>query len=242
MFDLPKLAHKWQQCWLDRSISIESFVRPDDRQEIDRVFQLLVAAYTQPDRHYHNLHHIDHFLTILDPLGQRSYRFTTTDGDRSFPTLQDPISISLAAWFHDFIYDSQASDNELQSANAAKELLTNICQVNDSFMQQIAPKIDRIQQLILATCGHQIDPNDSDLCIFLDADLAILGTDPERYQAYARAIRREYSWVSDADYRAGRIRVLESFLERDRLYCTDVLFDELESIARLNLECEIASL
>lgn len=241
-FDLPKLTRKWQQCWLDRAISIDNFVRLDDRQEIDRVFELLIAAYTQPDRHYHNLHHIEHFLTILDPLGQRSYRFTTNTSDRSLPTLQDPLSVSLAAWFHDYIYNSQASDNELQSANAAKELLTHLSTLNEARARQILPRIDRIQQLILATSGHQTDPNDSDLCIFLDADLAILGADPARYQAYARAIRREYSWVSDSDYRSGRSRVLASFLHRDRLYYTDVLFDELESIARLNLESEIDSL
>jgi predicted metal-dependent HD superfamily phosphohydrolase len=238
--DLRKLARQWQQCWPDRDRSIDGFVRPDDRQQIDRLFQLLIAAYTHPDRHYHNLHHLDHFLTILDPLGQRSYRFSTNHGDRSLPPLVDPISVSLAAWFHDYIYNSQASDNELQSANAATELLTNISTLNECYTQQLLPRLDRIRQLILATCGHQTDPNDSDLCIFLDADLAILGTDPARYQAYSRAIRCEYSWVSDSDYRAGRIRVLESFLHRDRLYHTHILFTELESIARLNLETEIA--
>jgi predicted metal-dependent HD superfamily phosphohydrolase len=99
--------------------------------------------------------------------------------------------------------------------------------------------IDRVQQLILATKGHQIDPNDLDRCIFLDADLAILGADPVIYQVYARSIRREYSWVSDTAYQTGRIRVLASFLQRDRLYYTDLLFDELESIARSNMQQEI---
>jgi predicted metal-dependent HD superfamily phosphohydrolase len=40
-------------------------------------------------------------------------------------------------------------------------------------------------------------------------------------------------------YQTGRIRVLESFLQRDRLYYTDLLFDELESIARTNMINEI---
>jgi predicted metal-dependent HD superfamily phosphohydrolase len=93
----------------------------------------------------------------------------------------------------------------------------------------------------LATQGHRVDPDDTDLCIFLDADLAILGADSVRYQAYQQAIRREYSWVTDAEYHVGRVRVLESFLQRDRLYWTQLLFDELESIARLNIKQEIAS-
>ena len=90
--------------------------------------------------------------------------------------------------------------------------------------------------------GHKINPTDRDGCVFLDADLAILGADPVRYQAYQRSIRREYSWVSDAAYQTGRIQVLESFLHRDRLYYTALLFNELESIARLNIQQEIAFL
>ena len=218
MYDLDKLAIKWQQCWVNKSIDPASATQYD-RQEIDRVFLLLVAAYTQPDRHYHHLNHIDCVLTTLS-------RFSNK--------LQDPIAVSLAAWFHDFVYDAQASDNEAQSARVAKELLTNIGASIGS--------IDRVQHLILATQGHKVDAHDADLCIFLDADLAILGTDPVRYQAYQQAIRSEYSWVSDAAYQAGRIRVLESFLQRDRLYYTDLLFDELESIARCNLAREIAFL
>jgi predicted metal-dependent HD superfamily phosphohydrolase len=69
--------------------------------------------------------------------------------------------------------------------------------------------------------------------------LAILGTESDRYQAYSRSIRLEYSWVSDLEYQAGRIRVLESFLQRDRLYYTEIMFSELESIARKNMKGEI---
>jgi predicted metal-dependent HD superfamily phosphohydrolase len=223
---LDRLAKKWQQLWNDGSVCLASIPTTDrsstifeQQQTIDRVFGLLVTAYSQPDRHYHNLYHIHHVLTILERFGDR---------------IQSPRAVFLAAWFHDFVYDSQAIDNELLSAKFAAELLTDI--------GASAELIDRVRQLILATQGHQIDPNDPDLCIFLDADLAILGADPVRYQAYARSIRREYSWVADAAYQTGRSRVLESFLQRDRLYYTELMFDELESIARDNLMKEITSL
>jgi predicted metal-dependent HD superfamily phosphohydrolase len=209
MSDIHALNQKWQQCWVDRSL----------QSEIDILFERLVTAYTKPDRHYHNLNHINYFLITID-------RFTNE--------LQNPIAVKLAAWFHDFVYDPQASDNEFQSAELAKELLIAI--------NVPTAIIDRIQQLILATKGHQTDSNDVDRSIFLDADLAILGTNRIQYQDYARSIRQEYRWVNDAEYRLGRIKVLESFLQRDRLYCTDLLFAELESIARLNLSQEIAKL
>jgi predicted metal-dependent HD superfamily phosphohydrolase len=213
--NLDKLSQHWQKYWTDSSIySVSETI--DRQQEIDRIFQILVTAYSKPDRHYHNLDHIYHLLTILE---------------RFAPQLHNSIAVSLAIWFHDFVYDSQAPDNEMKSAEAAQELLQNISISTE--------QIDRIQQLILATQGHQIDPNDADQCIFLDADLAILGTNPAQYQAYARSIRSEYSWVSDSDYQAGRIQVLENFLQRDQLYYTELLFNELESIARSNMLQEI---
>ena len=209
MPNIHELNQKWQQCWIDRS----------QQAEIDLLFEQLVGAYTKPDRHYHNLNHINHVLTTIE-------RFDLK--------LQNPIAVKLAAWFHDFVYGSQASDNEFQSAKLAKELLTAL--------KISVETIDRTQQLILATQGHQIDPNDVDRSIFLDADLAILGSNPAQYQNYARLIRSEYSWVPDAEYKLGRTKVLESFLQRDRLYCTNLLFDELESISRINIQQEITKL
>jgi predicted metal-dependent HD superfamily phosphohydrolase len=206
MSNIYELNQKWHQCWVDRSL----------QPEIELLFGLLVKEYSKPDRRYHNLNHINHVLTTID-------RFKLE--------LHDPVAVKLAAWFHDFVYNPQASDNEVQSAELAKELLAA---VNIS-----SATIDRIQQLILATQGHQIDSHDADRSIFLDADLAILGTDPTQYQDYARSIRQEYSWVSDTAYQLGRTKVLESFLQRDRLYYTDLLFNELESLARINMQQEI---
>ncbi len=207
MYDLDRLINQWQQCC--QSLSV-------DRSDGDRLFQLLVNAYTQPDRYYHNLEHIDRVLATID-------RFSDT--------IEQPLTVALAVWFHDFVYDTQALDNELQSAKIAREILTNI--------SGSPGLIDRVSQLILATQCHQIVSEDRDLSIFLDADLEILGADPNIYQAYHQNIRREYSWVSDVDYRAGRMRVLDSFLQRDRIYHTNFLFNELESISRTNIDREI---
>jgi predicted metal-dependent HD superfamily phosphohydrolase len=207
MYDLDRLTNQWQQCC--QSLSV-------DRSESDRLFQLLVNAYTQPDRYYHNLEHIDRVLATID-------RFSDS--------IDQPLTVSLAVWFHDFVYDPQALDNELQSAKIARNLLKNCGGSLDL--------IDRVSQLILATQGHQIVSEDRDLSIFLDADLEILGAEPNIYQAYHQNIRREYSWVSDVDYRVGRMRVLDSFLQRDRIYHTELLFNELESISRTNIDREI---
>jgi predicted metal-dependent HD superfamily phosphohydrolase len=212
MSNLYELNQKWQQCWTVDGDATQAYLPL--QAQLDLLFRLLINAYSKPDRHYHNLQHIDRVLTTID-------RFK----------LQDPIAVKLASWFHDFVYDPQASDNELQSAKLASELLTEL--------NLPLATIDRVQQLILATHGHQTDPTDLDRSILLDADLAILGTPPDQYQIYTRSIRQEYSWVGDAAYQTGRILVLESFLQRDRLFCTDLLFNELESQARFNLSQEI---
>jgi predicted metal-dependent HD superfamily phosphohydrolase len=207
MLEISQLSEKWD--WCGRNLSI-------DRKSIDRVFQLLVTAYSQPDRHYHNLTHIHHLLTTLNQFSAM---------------VKQPIAVHLAVWFHDFVYDTQSADNELQSADFAGELLA------DLGVDRVL--IDRVRELILATQAHQVVSEDLDRAIFLDADLAILGADLTHYQAYQTAIRREYSWVSDQAYQAGRMRVLASFLQRDRIYHTDLLFNKLEATARSNIDREI---
>jgi predicted metal-dependent HD superfamily phosphohydrolase len=213
MYSIDRLSQHWQKNCQLGSISTQN------KSEIELVFQLLVTAYTQPDRHYHNLDHIFRILANIRVFAN---------------VIQNPRSLIFAAWFHDFVYDSQASDNEIKSAKLAGAFLRDI--------GESIELIDRVEQLILATVEHRMDISDNDLCIFLDADLEILGENPDRYQVYARSIRREYSWVSDELYRAGRIRVLESFLDRDRLYHTRLFFEIRESIARDNLQQEILSL
>ena len=56
--------------------------------------------------------------------------------------------------------------------------------------------------------------------MLLDADLAVLGSDPASYQAYVAGVRSEYAHVSADDWRTGRTQVLRSFLDRPALFAT----------------------
>ncbi len=62
------------------------------------------------------------------------------------------------------------------------------------------------------------------------------------FAAYDRAIREEYHWVAEADYRAGRARILERFLSRPAIYHTAYFREQFEAQARLNLERTVAAL
>ena len=173
------------------------------------VFKNLVEAHSDSARHYHNLNHVRDLLSWAE----------------SSPTIE------LAAWFHDYVYDSRRQDNEIKSAIYAEETLTRL---------NIAPDIiQTVKQIILSTQKHQPSIGSIDNLIFLDLDLAIIGASSDRYFEYAAAIRKEYSWLSDRDYQQGRKQVLNSFLARTKIYYTDYFYQSMEQQARANLAKEI---
>lgn len=174
----------------------------------------LVTLYGGPGRLYHNLAHVAACLAHL----------AGTDHDR--PPLR------LALFYHDAIYDTRREDNEEASARLAEKRLTQMG-APDQLIRTVAA-------LILATT-HEAATEDAERGLLCDIDLATLGGPEPEYQAYAEAIRREYAWVPEADYRTGRSRVLRSFLARDRIYQTGP-FHHLEAAARRNLAHELAKL
>jgi predicted metal-dependent HD superfamily phosphohydrolase len=137
-------------------------------------------------------------------------------------------------WFHDAVYDTHIPTNEERTADLADQMLQTLY-----IPQGIR---DETRRLILLTKGHDTSAEDADGCQLLAADLAILGAASDEYDRYATAIRQEYDWVSDEDYRRGRKRVLENFLQRKWIYFTEEMRQQRETNARENLKGEIASL
>jgi predicted metal-dependent HD superfamily phosphohydrolase len=183
------------------------------------VFFELVTAYSSADRFYHNLEHICQVLETSEQMHSLSM---------NLPLIQ------FAAWFHDVIYDPKSKNNEEKSAEYAEAALNSL--------KIPKTKIETVTNLILSTKTHQALPTDIDSQILVDADLAILGSSESEYRAYAQAIRQEYSWIPDTDYRVGRKQVLQIFLQREKIYLTHQLFTTLEDKARQNLQAEVAAL
>jgi predicted metal-dependent HD superfamily phosphohydrolase len=182
----------------------------------ERAFARVSEAYRAAARHYHNLEHVAEVLDAVASL---------------WPLTCDPVTVELAAWLHDVVYDPRAKDNEERSADTAVELLSQ--------MGLNAGRIEPVRGLILATRHLPEPPADTDTAVLLDADLSILGAAEDRYVRYARDIRREYAWVPERHYRDGRTQVLKGFLEREHIYHTEPMRDRLEAIARRNLVWEI---
>lgn len=172
----------------------------------------LVQAYAEGERAYHDLAHVETTLATARLLA----------GDPG-------PHVILALLYHDAVYDPRAKDNEARSAVLARSSLASLGLREEDLAE--------IERLILVTRDHI--SFDAASVLVVDADLAILAAPPEEYDRYAAAIRREYAFVPDADYRVGRTRVLEGLLARERLFSSSRLD---ENAARANLRQEIAVL
>ncbi|WP_392532828.1 hypothetical protein [Nostoc sp. C117] len=190
-----------------------------DQVGAEKAFNLLVAAYSTPNRHYHTLKHIHHVLNTIQVLQGYSNNLT---------------AVQIAAWFHDVVYDTEAKDNEQKSADYAVEFLSNLG-ISESI-------IAIVSRLILNTKDHQAKVDDCDSQVLIDADLAIFAANSVEYTKYARAIRQEYSWVPEAEYIVGRRQFLERFLQRSHIYSTPLMLEFAEPSARGNIQGEIQSL
>jgi predicted metal-dependent HD superfamily phosphohydrolase len=103
--------------------------------------------------------------------------------------------------------------------------------------------------LIKATIRHAIpcaesiasDLPNTVIAQFLDLDLAILASPPDIYEEYAKNVRQEYIHVPEQVYREARGKVLQAFVEREKLFFGDGK-GEMEECARENIRTEIAAL
>jgi predicted metal-dependent HD superfamily phosphohydrolase len=183
----------------------------------------LVAAYST-GRGYHDLRHLAEVLARLDELGENGN-----------------LELVLAAWFHDAIYETASDaaargDNEERSARLAEAALDGAAV--DGFPVDVA----EVARLVRLTEHHDPRPGDRNGEALCDADLAILAAPPERYREYAAGVRHEYAAYSDADFRAGRLAVLEDLASRNALFRTAYAREHWEPRARENLAREIAEL
>lgn len=180
-------------------------------------FANLCTQYAEPQRAYHTMQHIDECFAAFD----RAAVATDHAGE-----------VEFAIWLHDAVYDSHRPDNEEQSAAQAEAWLSASGAATES--------IERVNALILAT-KHDREPQSPDEALVVDIDLAILAAADDRFDEYESQVREEYAWVEWDAFRAGRRRILQSFLDRSKIYATPQ-FVELERRARGNLERSIRKL
>jgi predicted metal-dependent HD superfamily phosphohydrolase len=168
----------------------------------------LIRRWQEPQRTYHTIEHLDMCLQLLEV---------------HLESAKDPRFVEMALWYHDAVYDPKRTDNETKSAELA---------LNDlEWIGEDSRWSKRVAAAILATATHQTG-GDPDIGLILDIDLAILASDSAAYRQFELNIRHEYRHAHWVAFCNGRIRILNDFLARDRIYQSG-LFDETR--ARHNL-------
>ena len=178
---------------------------------------IAARAYEAEGRAYHDSTHLDEVLA----------RYEEVARDVGWTQARE---VYVALLFHDAVYVPGQTDNEARSADMAA----------DAIEREGIEGIDiaRVRELILLTARHgklEAVALDADAALVLDCDMAILGAEAERYDAYERAIRTEYAAVPDEMFDMGRRRFLSSVLAGRRIYLSEYFFGRLEGRARANL-------
>jgi predicted metal-dependent HD superfamily phosphohydrolase len=101
--------------------------------------------------------------------------------------------------------------------------------------------VEGIRSHIMATRHVGVSPDD-DGRLVVDIDLAILGSDPTRYAEFERDVRKEYRWVPGIVYRRKRAEILQSFIDRPRIYHWEAVHERFEAQARRNVSQAIRAL
>jgi predicted metal-dependent HD superfamily phosphohydrolase len=183
----------------------------------DALFLDLLDRWGEEHRRYHGRTHLLAVLEALDLLTEPA---------------DPPRTVLLAAWFHDAVYRGVAGQDEEESARLAEVRLSGT---------GLPPaEVAEVARLVLLTSDHRPEPGDDDGALLCDADLSVLGGEPEAYARYVAAVREDYAHVCDADFAAGRAAVVRHLLELDPLFHSQRARELWLDAARRNLRGELA--
>ena len=185
-------------------------------QKGDQLFQEIVSAYSESHRFYHTLNHLSQLFEELD--------------------LCESVTNEMlwAVWYHDIVYKPGAKSNEKKSAKKAEESMRKLGAPQSS--------IDKVVTLIMATETHQSQYDDIDTQLFLDADMAILGSDEEVYLEYCVAVKQEHSSIPRFLFNRGRRKFLSTVLKHKSIFLSPYFIDKYEQLARTNIQNELSKL
>lgn len=191
------------------------------RKEAARLLEMWQSA----GRKFHTTSHLIRLLTCLD-------HFTNTS--------QQPAILTVSAWYHGVITQSQTRaknttnyENYPASADFALDRLLQLGAQKE--------KAIRVGELILMLEGRQPPTGDLDACVFVDAAISYLGASPQDYRSYCQLMRAEMDTMDQLRYARLRRSLISKLLARDTIFHSP-LGSGNEGAARQNLEGEYAKL
>jgi predicted metal-dependent HD superfamily phosphohydrolase len=209
MNDVAGLAERFTDLW-------RRCVASPPSPEGATVYADLSRLYGTPYRRFHNLGHIKDCLRQVDEVAS---------------LLVDRDAVEFGLWFHDAVYDTGATTNELRSAELFLEVSAGA-----SFVFR-----HRVCGHILAT-RHTGTARGNDRRFIVDIDLSGFGVPWEEFMRNGALLREESSGKTDASYHGGQVVFLSRLQQRPRFFLTDYFRDRFEATARENLRRVLADL
>ena len=149
----------------------------------------ILSMWNESHRSYHNLNHLN---DLISQINENKSKYSEKEYDK----------LILTALFHDIVYDPTSQTNEEDSANFLIE-----CAVD----KKNSDILD-VKQMILDTKTHNSTTNLSES--FNNYDMNIVERDFDQLLEWERGISEEYSIYSKEEYKLGRLKFLESILDK----------------------------
>ncbi|KAF2440090.1 hypothetical protein P171DRAFT_489867 [Karstenula rhodostoma CBS 690.94] len=181
--------------------------------------------YQDPARHYHNLNHVAHVLSLIPD----NHAHVT--------------ELIYATWFHDSVYDPRAPHgvNERESIKLWEKHV-------EEQGEELKHIKDFVSLMIQCTITHSLpdEPPADEALVglikrFLDMDMDVLAASRVGYLEYAGQVRREYKHLSDEEFRGGRAAFLESEIRKGKVFLLEENGEKNE-VALGNMEAELGML
>ena len=149
----------------------------------------ILSMWNESHRSYHNLNHLN---DLICQINENKSNFSEKEYEK----------LMLAAIFHDVVYDPASQTNEEDSAKFLME-----CAVD----KKNADILD-VNQMILDTKTHNSTTNLSES--FNKYDMNIVERDFDQLLEWEKGISEEYSVYPKEQYKEGRVKFLESLLDK----------------------------
>jgi pantetheine-phosphate adenylyltransferase len=150
---------------------------------------VLLSMWNESHRSYHTLNHLN---DLIDQINENKSKYSEKEYEK----------LIIASLFHDCVYDPMKNDNEEKSA----QFFENCCQDKTNL------DIQEIKQIILDTKTHNATTQLSES--FNHYDMNIVERDFDQLLDWENGISFEYSGYGKDAYKEGRLKFLESLLNK----------------------------
>ena len=203
---------KINKLYSDFSNLCMNLLKIENKNDVDYWWHEILENYTKKWKFYHNLNHVYSFVNLFE-----KYNKFINNHKNEF---------LISIYFHDIIYIPSRKDNEEESIN-----------MFNKFYNEVKPNNlnkEKAIEFITETKHHSLSKDyDFELDLFLDMDMQIVSD--ENWEDYENKIRKEYCFVDETEYKNKRRQFLESLVNKNRIFRTQIFYDTYEQIAKNNI-------